>query len=256
MSKRFFLPTVTAMLCFFNCLGGIGASEISIVVPNQFANTEGDWAVTDLIPDYRLQMIVAADQFNELPSGDNLLTHLAYRVNGELDEPHTYTFDRMTLRLSTTTTEVGQLSNEFALNVGQDELVVFDGQRTWLTDGAGPAGGPKGFDFGLPVDPPFSFDPRQGNLLIDLTVVGGSSPLNIDFTIPTSDASRFIWTGDTGVDSPVAQAGSVFGGDILELEFQIIPEPSGFLLAVIAILAMGCCLHGRVKGHVKGQVLT
>lgn len=220
----------------------VSAAETTIVVPNAFEETEGDWIIAELISDYRLQMIVAADQFTQLPTGTSLLTHLAYRVDGSVDSPHAYTADHMTLRLSTTDRLPSELSQEFAANTGPVESTGFDGVPSWSTEGVGPDGGPKGFDFGLPVEPPFPFDPSQGNLLVDLTVLGGSSPLMIDFTAPVTDSSRFIWSGENGVNSPLAdlssEFGAVYGGDILGLRFEVVPEPSALLLALLGAAAL------------------
>lgn len=234
-------------------VGAISAAEVAIVVPNALADTDGDWVIKDLIPDYRLQMIVASDQFSELPEGANLLTHLAYRVDGSVNSAHTYTADRMTLRLSTTSQPVSELSHEFALNIGADEAVVFDDVVSWSTDGAGLDGGPKGYDFGLPVDPPFPYDPSQGNLLVDLTVLGGSSPLLIDFNLSLRDATRFVSSGENGVDSDMAEANTVWGGDILELRFQAVPEPSSFLFAGLGALALVVSARPR---RVRSQPAT
>ena len=243
MYKSLQVPTAIAVLTLVEM---VGAAELSIIVPNTFADTEGDAVVADLIPDYRLQMIVAADQFNDLPRRTNLLTHLAYRVDGSVNTPHTYTADKMTLRLSTTEKEVSELSDEFALNIGPDEFVGFDDQVSWSTDGRGPNGGPKGYDFGLAIDPPFPYTASQGNLLIDLTVLGGSSPLLIDFTVPTTDSARFVWSGTNGVDSPIAETGTVFGGDILELRFEAVPEP-----ATVTLLVLNCLFLSSFMRRVR-----
>lgn len=220
----------------------VSATEVTVVVPNAFEDTEGDWIIAELMSDYRLQMIVAADQFTQLPTGTSLLTHLAYRVDGSVDSPHTYAADNMTLRLSTTGKAPSELNQAFAANTGPDEHIGFDGVPSWSTEGIGPVGGPRGFDFGLPVEPPFPFDPSQGNLLVDLTVLGGSSPLMIDFTAPVTDSSRFIWSGENGVNSPHAdlssEFGTVYGGDILGLRFEVIPEPSSLLLALLGAVAL------------------
>jgi hypothetical protein len=59
----------------------------------------------------------------------------------------------------------------------------------------------------------------------------------IDYNLSLTDASRFVWSGKNGVDSDMAEA-TVWGGDILELRFQVVPEPSSFLFAVLGALAL------------------
>lgn len=58
-------------------------------------------------------------------------------------------------------------------NVGPDEVVVYDGPEMIETQDLGPAGGPKLIDYGIDFRVPFPYDPSKGNLLWELTIIGG-----------------------------------------------------------------------------------
>src|SRR6185436_20367472 len=62
----------------------------------------------------------------------------------------------------------GGLSGTFQENVGSDVRVVFDGPFTFTTAASGPPGGPTDFDIVVDIDD-FLYDPRLGNLLLDVS---------------------------------------------------------------------------------------
>ena len=71
------------------------------------------------------------------------------------------------IRLSTTSKTTDDLSSFFAENIGDDETLVYSGELIFSTDGSGPVGGPKDFDYIVEFDEPFIYDPTAGNLLYE-----------------------------------------------------------------------------------------
>lgn len=226
---RLFVSGLVVVCVLF---AGVAQSEvIKIISPAEFANVEGGGVIDNHPPNYRLQQVDLADQFSSLPVGNNLITQFAWRTDGSLDVPLTSTIDRLVVRLSTTSKGLNDFDQMFLGNVGADETTVFDGPIVWELTDAEPVGGPRDFEFVVPLTTPFRYDPSKGNLLTEVVVNGASQRLGLDFTFPvgTTVNSRFIWTGGGIRDSA---DGNVYGGHIAE--FTFIPEPSTLIL-----LAMG-----------------
>jgi hypothetical protein len=157
-----------------------------------------------------------------------------------------YPSDQFIMKFATTSvdpTAGGLLDATFANNIGGNEQTVFDSPVTLTTANAGPAEGPKEFDYGLELQTPYTYDPAAGNLLMDLTVINGVGPLLLDWVAASTATTTFIWSGTLGHDSPMAADGQ-FGGHIAQ--FTVVPEPNalGFLLPLL-LTAIG--LHRRRK---------
>lgn len=70
-------------------------------------------------------------------------------------------------------------------------------------DGAatGPAAGPLGFDLVIPFDTPFLYDPKDGNLLVEVINLLGSEPDSYALDAHLAvDPTSCVWTdpGDSG----------------------------------------------------------
>jgi hypothetical protein len=142
--------------------------------------------------------------------------------NSDRIDPAAYT-----LRLSTTRAQVGHLSSNFDSNVGTDATNVFAGALA----GEVPFGG--GLSFTLPV--PFMFDPRNGNLLLDVFKQGGifspAEALFLDFSSDMNGASSSAGSADgRGFMNPFAGLVTAFSGDGL----APVPEPATMLLFATA----------------------
>lgn len=166
---------------FKQLLGSIGLFSFAIsvygaeiVVPNELENVEGDnnnvfpFAI---FPDYaisaRYQQIYEANDFSSL-TGPELVTHIAFRPDGEIAAGFAATLPNVQINLSTTSVAVDALSNIFAENIGPDETVVYTGALSLSTNWIGPVGGPKEFDIVITLQTPFLYDPTLGNLLLDV----------------------------------------------------------------------------------------
>jgi hypothetical protein len=162
-------------------LGG----EINIVVPNGFEEVEGnDGDVLDATiseTGMRYQQVYPASQFAALPSSNLVLTAIRNRPDGAVSGPFSIIPTDVTIRLSTTDKEPGQLSSVFSENIGPDETTVLEEVVVNGSANVGPPGGPKEFDMEFVLQTPFHYDPSQGNLLYDLTMRGEVPQACLDF---------------------------------------------------------------------------
>ena len=152
----------------------VRADPIRVVVPGDQATTNGN--IDNVIPfgggydSFRYQQVYAGSQF---PSEPFLITSLAFRPQeGSPASPDNSngrsTIPGVQFTLSTTMKVPGGLSGTFQENVGSDVRVVFDGPFTFTTAASGPPGGPTDFDIVVDIDD-FLYDPRLGNLLLDVS---------------------------------------------------------------------------------------
>ena len=127
------------------------------------------------------------------------------------------------IRISTTSREVGQLSSvSLDSNVGSDSSVVYVGPL------AGEVPRDTSLSFMLPV--PFTFDPRDGNLLLDVVKRGGlffgDDGVYLDSNQRLNGMSSSVWTfGNTSYDYPSFGLVTEFSG-----QAEPVPEPATMLL--------------------------
>jgi hypothetical protein len=126
------------------------------------------------------------------------------------------------IRFSTTSREVGQLSSvSLESNVGSDVSVVF----------SGPLAGdvPRGSLLSFMLPAPFTFDPRKGNLLLDVVKRGGvffgDDGVYLDSNQRLDGISSSVWTfGNTSYAYPSFGLVTEFSGE------AAVPEPATLLL--------------------------
>ena len=224
--------SLTAIACIIAAFSTTLYGQIEIVVPSSLAEEEADASITNIASSYHSQQVYSASDFAGLPPGESLLVRADWRPDGFLTAPETYTAERWIMKYSTTTKEPNELDLEFAKNVGTDEVVVYDGPGTITTQNLGPVGGPKLIEYGIDFQFSFPYDPSKGNLLWDLTIIGGSAPLTLDWALQSDGLASAISTGSLGADSPVAD-GTHWGGHVSKLTF--VPEPSTFWLGLAGL---------------------
>ena len=204
----------------FIALGTVGAAQaITLVAPNDLANTEGNnLANFPLIGgsstsgQSRHQQVFGASQFNSL-SVPQYISRISFRLD-KLASPFTSNVPNIKINLSTTKSSPDGLSTTFSQNIGADNTLVFDGSILLTSANAGPVGGPKNFDINFDLQTPFLYNPAQGNLLLDIKNYAAAnnfiSPL--DATFVTGDStSQILFTGSDNLDTAITGNASTVG---------------------------------------------
>ena len=235
----------TIILCAFAMRNAACYSQMTAISPAEFANVEMPDLVEITQTSYRLQQVYSASDFSHLGPGPFTITRLDFRPDGDTSGQLSYARPSWTMKLSTTAKDPGDLSPTFVDNIGPDVVAVVDGEVAISTQNVGPDGGPKAFDYGLDLDTPFVFDPGEGNLLLDWTILNAVGELSVDFSVPATSTTSFYWTGSLGHTSTVAdQSSGQFGGHAIQ--FTVVPEPSSALLALVAVATI--CASRRRRG--------
>ncbi|MEZ6116334.1 MAG: hypothetical protein R3C28_07145 [Pirellulaceae bacterium] len=232
--RRF--PSRRAMLLAMGVVVGLTTMSVNaqsyVVSPSEYATTEApSLANLEGFPSYRLQQVYGASDFAQLGPGPHVITRIDWRTDTSVTGPITYPSERFTMKLSTTKVEPNHLDPVFANNVGVREVAVVDGRVTLTSTSEVLPNGTHVFDYGFDFEQPYVYDPADGNLLADLTVINAEGPLLLDLAwIETTTATTSAyWTGTLGPDSPVAATttdtiGGQYGGNIIR--FTIVPEPT------------------------------
>jgi hypothetical protein len=182
---------------------------IKVVSPAQYADLEGAER-NKITRALRYQQVFPASDFDIL-DGPHLITQIALRPDAEGAPPEATT-DDLEVRLSVTSRGPENLSTVFEQNVESDAVVVWDGPFTGTTNNVGPSGGPKDFDMLIPLQTPFEYDPRDGNLLMEVVWSGWDvAPGNDGFDTPVVSI----------VGNPNAVSGTRFGGAVFQ--FTLVP---------------------------------
>lgn len=215
-----------------------------VVSPGIYENSEADsWNVGPF--GRRFQQVYDATDFQEISNG-GWISEMQFR----LDSPDAnggmgMTWSNVQINLSTTTvTPFGpnQIKNTFSLNVGSDDTVVL-GPRPLSVSAPESVGEPQPFYIQVSFDRPFFYSPANGNLLLDVRTVGGSTGVNKFY-----DASQRT---DDSIACVAWAQGSDFGFSepALVTRFFVtrVPEPSTWTLLLIG--ASGLVYWHRRKGR-------
>jgi hypothetical protein len=124
-----------------------------------------------------------------------------------------WTITNMQVNFSTTAKLANNLSSAFSDNVGPDDQIVFGpSSHTFFASAVGEV--PSSY-LDIYLDHSFSYDPRQGNLLMDVRVYDGTGiadfwaqPAMECFKSLSGQVSQ-VWS--TNVDSPIAQGADTVG---------------------------------------------
>ncbi len=135
--------------------------------------------------------------------------------------PFGWTIPSMQINLSTTAKDAQSLSSVFSQNVGADETIVL-GPRSWSFPG-----GCSRADQLVLLDRPFGYDPRLGNLLLDVRVFDGSGardflspPTLWAYNSPTDEVAR-VWSTNV---TAVSADGSDTIGLLTLIELSAVPS--------------------------------
>jgi PEP-CTERM motif len=222
---------------------GMSRADV-IVVPNSLATTEGDGAVFTSpfndppgVPN-RYMQIYAASQFSSLQP--ILITGIDFRPDATQATAFSHTFPNVNVFLSTTAQPVGGLSSSFAANIGPDNTLVRSGPLTVASANLPDGGTAKQFDIHIPFMTPFLYDPRKGNLLLDIQTFDGGLTGLIDATVAGAPGVTQLVFNDgsaTATTGTVQPAGIVTQFDFTAAPAPAVPEPSS--LALISLAGLG-----------------
>src|SRR5437773_216873 len=143
----------------------------TVVAPTGLANTEGN-SFGYLPFDFpssgrRFQQVFDASQFSAIAGGGGYITALGYRLDSRCQGAEGQTIPSFQIDLSTTSKGPDSLSPVFAENVGPDDMVVRGPSQVFLLGGCA-SGMPQSFTAFVSLDHPFFYNPRTGNLLLDI----------------------------------------------------------------------------------------
>lgn len=211
------------------------AQGLYLVSPGIYENSEADsWNVGPF--GRRFQQVYDATDFQGISNG-GWIRWMQLR----LDSPNAIggmviTWFNIQINLSTTTkTPFGpnMLNNTFSDNVGSDDTVVL-GPRALSVSAHYTIGEPQPFDIQVSFDRPFFYNPANGNLLLDVRTVGGSTGVNkfYDASARTDDTIACV-AGTQGSDFG-------FSEPALITAFFVTPvrEPSTWVLLLVGTSAL------------------
>jgi hypothetical protein len=225
------------------------AAEIKIVSPGAYEDIEGP---NQSLPNWpeaaRHQGIIHRSEFDALPVGGAWLTEIRFRPDGAVPVGEVASFGRVQWSLSVTQVDPLNISSTFANNITGTPVVVYNAAWSSTVTNPNPPGAEiRPFDFRLPLETPYFYNPADGNLLMDIIFEMPGSGVNnlarfdLDASNAFSEKRRDIWSGPLGVDSPMSTAGTFTAIN----EFVFIPEPSTFALTALVFIAVVC--GGRTR---------
>jgi hypothetical protein len=186
--------------------------NIKVVSPNQYATQEGPGSNLVTQP-LRYQQVYPATDFAAI-NGPHLITHISWRPD-QSGGPATSTTNDAQLLLSVTSRGPADLSNAFAANIEVDPVTVFSGTMSLTTNNIDVPGGTKEFDQTVTLQTPFTYNPKDGNLLLEIVsrTPIDAAPRNDGFNSPSSSILAF--------DPNATSGGRLFGG--LVTQFTLAP---------------------------------
>ncbi|MBB6053134.1 hypothetical protein [Armatimonas rosea] len=182
----------------------------TIVVPNNFANTETEYMLgtAPFNNPSRYQQIFDANQFPASPGGI-LISKIAFRP-GFAQESFRRKITSIQFNLSTTKQSLNGLDAAFSRNIGGNEAVVYRGSITFRASVTNRKGA-FNYDILVTLEKPFLYNPADGNLLLDIRDFTGDGIAF--FVASTVDATTRLVYADT--NPTLAQAGRVQPGGMI-----------------------------------------
>jgi hypothetical protein len=216
-----FQLTLLISLCCASSFSGLLAS--TIVIPGEFANTNGD-ATGGLQSGIQYQQVYGGSLFDQsVPAFD--ISALRFRVDpgarGFANSPE------LEVRLFVTQQDPDVV--RATRYTGSGEVTVLPRSRINWSGNPG-----LSFDAVIPMPNHFVYDPRLGNLVVDIAVYDwGANPTDFDTTDRNFDhISAFA----SGIGASRGVWGSA--GFVTQFTFQSVPEPSTWDLVGLGLVAL------------------
>jgi len=205
---------------------------------------------TNGAPSVRYQQVYGASDFSYAGSLEYLITQISFSSgpsSGVID----VVLPNVQIWFSTTPRQVDSLSPVFGDNVGPNNTLVYSGQlHLFLQQPIGD------FAFHIPLQQPFLYDWRAGNLLMDVRNYQTVSPLTVPPYLRSFASSDIL--GDSvssalalNASSPTATFVTTVG---LFTVFTVtgVPEPSSASLFLVGLSALVLLTWGR-RARVQGN---
>jgi hypothetical protein len=207
------------------------AEVIKVVTPASNANVEGISFATPGAAPIRIQHLILASDFANLPASHREL--IGFNFRADVSQVQSLNWGSGTERIWMSTTTRNSLTSVFEQNHGPNKALVHDGPIFYPLLATGPAGGPRNIANAPLLQTTFFYDPSQGNLLVDRLVfsTNPSPRANID-TLLTNQNLVLLNAAD-----PNATTGTLVTAPAV-LQFEFVPEPSTFVLAGIAMFGV------------------
>lgn len=142
-------------------------SGATIVAPNRSANEVGTGAQSPAQSGARYLNIYDASEFlSAMPEG-GIITGIAFRLDESVQNAVSVTVPSIEIRMSTSPVTASSISMRFADYVGADETIVFP-RAPMQFQASTSAVVPHPFSEFIPLATPFTYDPRNGSLAVDL----------------------------------------------------------------------------------------
>ena len=204
----------------------VSCAAQSIIVPPQFRDTFGSRGETFL----DTQVIYSSNLFAAAEGNELMLTAVSFRTDESERVAMTTLIPRVVIGISTTTKQMPELNSSQEFNRGADFRVVADLRQLPY---AAKAGGSLDPNFRLAFQEPYIYHRDQGNLVLDIDVTGGSSPIfDLDahgyVTQPEIRSVKMTFNGYTIIDQ----------GLIAQFDYTVVPEPPSWTLMLLSGLSL------------------
>jgi hypothetical protein len=212
----------------FIAMAACAADAQMVIAPTFLANVDGNSAQAGSATGSRIQTLYDASIFSGYES--LLIKEIAYRPDKSMigQAPASVTIPSISVILSTTTKQVGGLSLTYSDNLGSDASLAYSGPLTVSSHYTGPPGGPANFDIFIPLQTPFTYHPKNGNLIVDITNPGFIA-LVVDFNLSLNGSQISYIAGDasSSTGSSLACCGGGLGvGHPTEFLGDFTPPPT------------------------------
>jgi hypothetical protein len=246
--------SLIALRTFFHLI----AAAFAIVVQSVFADTStvppgfekvegngGSIVSFTSAAEVRVEQISTPSLFPVLPSSSGVFrfSELSFRFDsgGGFPGSDNATFQNIQIYLSTSPAEFPSgFSVDMDRNHLNDKILVFNSGTT--IQGQIPIQGPADFDIRFPFTNPYDYDPRKGNLVMEIRKYGADAfSHSIDEQGFVSDSRLFVGLLDGSFNEAL--------GDIAlisQFTYSIVPEPTPGVL-----ILTGVCLWAMLKFSFK-----
>ncbi len=162
------------------------------------------------------QQVYAASDFTSSPYAIDSVTFYTVPPQNSTEQNGNGTY---TISLSTTSAPVNGLSTDMASNIGADNTIIFSGALPTYVAGS---------TLTFTLATPFTYDPSQGNLLLNMSISGVTNFDPADYVSQNGDfgslSSRMVDGNATGTT-----------GYGLVTTFNIVPEPGTLSMAILGL---------------------